>query len=183
MKKEKPAKGGWFSLRSNKREKAREKEEEREKNRVALERYLHYYTRYVNHSHSSELEKQIRIRANTKMSELQKQASTTSEVQYIFEGTEVLLECRNVLKWTYVVAYYLPETGPEKELFEYLQEDLEKTTESLSEILESNEAKPEDRLKALNIIQLARTQKDNLLRGVEQGLTEEFRQSQLATVS
>jgi len=135
LKKEKP-KTSWFSLRNSKKDKQKEKEEEREKNRIALERYIHYYTRFVNHSHSSELEKQIRVRASTKMNELQKEASTSSEVQYILDGTEMLLECRNVLKWTYVVAYYLPEVGPEKELFEYLQEDLEKTTESLSELLE-----------------------------------------------
>ncbi len=177
----------WFSLRSSKKDKQKEKEEEREKNRIALERYLHYYTRFLNHSHSSELEKQIRVRAITKMNELQKEASTSSEVQYILDGTEVLLECRNVLKWTYVVAYYLPESGPgknkkitwnwfdvEKELFEYLQEDLEKTTELLSELLEKNETGQDHRLRTMNVMQLSKTQKENLLKGVEQGLTEGY---------
>jgi len=174
LKKEKP-KSPWFSsLRTSKKDRQKEKEEEREKNRLALERYIHYYTRFLNHSHSSELEKQIRVRATAKMTELQKEASTSSEVHYLLDGTEVLLECRNVLKWTYVVAYYLPEVGPEKELFEYLQEDLEKTTESLSELLEKNEAGQDHRLKTLNIMQLSKTQRDNLLKGIEQGLTEGY---------
>ena len=161
-----------FKNATSKKDKIKEKEQEREKNRIQLERYLHYYERYVNHSHSSDLEKQIRTRAISKMNELQKLASTTSEVQYIIDGTEVLFECRNVLKYTYVSGYYLPESGPEKELFEYLQEDLEKTTELLSEILETSESTVDFRLKALNLIELSKTRKKNLLQGVEEGLTD-----------
>jgi len=78
-----------------------------------------------------------------------------------------------VLKYTYVFAYYLAESGPEKELFEYLQEDLEKTTEQLSETLESPACGQVHRLKSLNIIQLAKTRKANLLNAVDQGLTEQ----------
>jgi len=94
-------------------------------------------------------------------------------VQYILDGTEILLECRNVLKYTYVAAYYLPETGPVKELFEYLQMDLETTTEQLSEILEHSGCKSEDRLKAVNVMQLAQNRKTNLLTAIDQSLVEE----------
>jgi len=154
-------------------DKAREREMERERNKGALERYLHYYERFVNHSHSSELEKQIRNRASTRMGELQKEAATASEVQYILEGTEELLEARNVLKYTYVFSYIcLEERGPKRMLFELLQEDLEKTAEQLSEVLEITATGQVHRLKAVNIIQLARVQKSNLLTAVEQGLTE-----------
>jgi len=161
-----------FFSRKGKKEKAREREIQREKDRIALERFLHFFERYMNHSHSQELEKQIRTRASTYVNELQNEATTSSELQYILDGTEELLECRNALKYTYVFAFNLPEFGPEKELFEYLQEDLEKTTEQLSEILESPASGQVHRLKALNIIQLAKTRKANLLNGVEQGLTE-----------
>eukprot|EP01114_Cavostelium_apophysatum_P022118 TRINITY_DN789_c0_g1_i3.p1 TRINITY_DN789_c0_g1~~TRINITY_DN789_c0_g1_i3.p1 ORF type:complete len:582 (-),score=159.50 TRINITY_DN789_c0_g1_i3:140-1885(-) len=164
--------GGFFT-KGKKKDKAKEREEQREKNRIALERYLHYYERYLNHSHSRDLEKQFRDKAAVKMGELQKEATTSSEVQYILEGTEALLECRNVLKFTYVFAYYLPETGPKKELFEYLQEDLEKTTEQLAEIIEHSGVKRVDRLNALNVIQLATTRRANLIKSVEQGLTDE----------
>lgn len=156
----------------SKKDKYKEKELEREKNKLQLERYLHYYERYMNHKHSSELEKQIRNRAIKKMEELQKEAITTSEVQYILEGTEELIDCRNVLKYSYVFAYYLPETGPQKVLFEFLQEDLEKTTELLSEILETTSSTQSDRVKALNLIQLAKTRRINLLKSVEQGLND-----------
>jgi hypothetical protein len=93
-------------------------------------------------------------------------------VNYIMEGTEVLLECRSCLKYSYVFSYFLPEQGAKKALFELLQEDLEKTTESLSELLETAGKDPSVRLKALNLIQLAKTRKNNLVQAVEQGLTE-----------
>jgi len=151
-------------FKSGSKDKARLREEEKERHRIALERYLHFYERYTNHARSSELEQQLRIRADTIMIEIQQsEATTSSEVLYIREGTEVLLECRRALKFTYVVAYYLPESGTEKELFEYLQEDLEKITEQLSEVLESPGSGQVHRLKALNMIQLAKTRLNNLL--------------------
>jgi len=106
------------------------------------------------------------------MSELKQEAISSSEVNYIMEGTEILLECRSCLKYSYVFAYCLPEQGPQKVLFEFLQEDLEKTTENLSELLETAGKDPSIRLKALNLIQLAKTRKNNMIEAVNQGLTE-----------
>lgn len=51
---------------------------------------------------------------------------------------------------------------------------MEKTTELLSELLEKNETGQEHRLKTLNTMRLSKTQKENLLHGVEQGLTEGY---------
>jgi DNA polymerase III psi subunit len=79
-----------------------------------------------------------------------------------------------VLKYTYVTGYYIPEVSAERGLFEYLQEDLEKTTELLSEVLESSDIS-KDRFAALNVIQLAKNRKANLLKGVEEGLTPEVK--------
>src|SRR5688572_17755528 len=67
---------------NKKKDKQREREIEREKNRLALERYLHFLQRFANHSHSSELEKQIRTKATTKVTELQNEKTTSSELQY-----------------------------------------------------------------------------------------------------
>lgn len=165
LKQEKKSPGLVLLFKKNsKKEKLKQREEEKERHRLALERYLHFYERYVNHAKSCEFEKQLRHKADAKMTELQQsEASTTSEVAYIKEGTEVLLECRQALKYTYVVAYYLSESGSERELFEYLQEDLEKITEQLSEILEMPMSGQVHRVKALNLIQLAKTRLNNLL--------------------
>lgn len=190
----------------SKKDKIKEREEDRERHRIILERYLHYYSRFLNHSHSRDLEKQIMDKAVSKMNELQNSSafSTTSEVQYIIDGTNTLLECRNVLKYTYVYAYYLPDNNENYHLigsssnigstkpptlsltlFEYLQEALEKSTEQLSEVLETVGTtnteetaqlarSQEERLKALNIIAVASTRKSNLIKSVEQGPQDEF---------
>ena len=53
------------------------------------------------------------------------------------EATEQLILCRRVLQYSYVMGYYLDKSKTaEKNLFEYLQEDLEKHTNYLSELYE-----------------------------------------------
>ncbi|KAJ0399064.1 hypothetical protein P43SY_008684 [Pythium insidiosum] len=80
-----------------------------------------------------------------------------------------LIECRRVLKYTYVFGYYLPP-GKEKSLFEYLQENLEKNTEHLTGLSEM----PLDKMNRAEIVNYTRVTETflrNLLAGVEDGLT------------
>merc|ERR1712066_1088040 len=58
------------------------------------------------------------------------------ELQFLYDALRQVRACRRVLKWTYVYGYYLEEAGPEKNLFEHLQKNLEEKTESLHETLE-----------------------------------------------
>ena len=64
-----------------------------------------------------------------------------ADTKFIMEATEQLLNNRRVLQWSYVYGYYCgtdkkDAAGAEKNLFEYLQEDLEKHTNYLSELYE-----------------------------------------------
>jgi len=111
-------------------------EDEKERKRAALERYLHYYERFVNHDNSRKLETEMKTKAKTKMQEFQDVDATWAEVQFIDKGVDVLQECRGVLKFTYVFAYYFLEEGRQtpgaaKDLFEFLQEDLEKNNRKI----------------------------------------------------
>ncbi len=55
----------------------------------------------------------------------------------MIEATEQLILNRRVLQYSYVMGYYLDKSKQaEKNLFEYLQEDLEKHTNMLSELYE-----------------------------------------------
>lgn len=154
--------------RKEKKTKWQKLEEEREKKRQALKRYLHFYERYVNHEKSSKLGKVIRESAYQKMEDLQHDSSTRAEVQFIERGVEILLECHNVLKWSYVFAYNLPEEGSQKDLFDWLQTELEKTTEQLAEILESPSfIIPLKKAETIDLTILAQTKKDNLVRRLE----------------
>ena len=72
-------------------------------------------------------------------------------------------QCRSVLKYTYVLHYYMSES-PQKDLFEYLQEDLEKTAELLSETLENP---MKNKMNVVNLTVLAETRLNNLLDAVD----------------
>eukprot|EP01132_Coremiostelium_polycephalum_P003646 gene3646-4541_t len=55
--------------------------------------------------------------------------------EYLIDGINLVVECRHTLKYTYVYGFYITRDEREKELFEFLQEDLEKSAEHLCEIL------------------------------------------------
>ncbi|ELR17896.1 IBR domain containing protein [Acanthamoeba castellanii str. Neff] len=128
--------------------------EEKEKNaddaRVSLQRYMHYYERYKAHNDSSMLEAQMRVQLLDKVSVLLEKTGTFTsyEEKWLARALDMLFECRRVLKWSYVLAYFI--FGPEgkkmvdqeankahKMLFEDHQEQLEITTEILSKKLET----------------------------------------------
>ena len=65
----------------------------------------------------------------------------------------MVIDCRRVLKYTYVFGYYLdPKKNKMKELFENLQEHLEKFTEQLSEMTEL----PVDQMDRTEIVNVTR---------------------------
>ena len=75
-----------------------------------------------------------------------------------------------MLKYTYVFAYYLDD-GPEKTLFEYLQQQLESSTEHLSELSELPPLEKVDRAQVVNFSRITTQFMHNLLQGVANGLT------------
>jgi len=102
---------------------------------------------------------------------LQSEQSTLAEVKFIETATEMVLECQNALKYSYVYSYYLEDNGAEKHIFVFLQEELEKTTQTLAEILDSASILRR-RTETVDLTKLAQTKKDNLVRGVDHGLIE-----------
>ena len=73
-------------------------------------------------------------------------------------------------KYSYVIGYYL-EDEASKNLFEYLQEDLEKTVEQLSEALEVQEKTKltdimKDKVKIITMTKVAKTRLGNFLLAV-----------------
>jgi len=49
------------------------------KSRQSLERYLHYYNRYANHEHSAKLDKDIYLKTEKKMQQLQNSSGESME--------------------------------------------------------------------------------------------------------
>ena len=102
-----------------------------------LNRYLHYYKRFHEHSQAQDFARKSIKETEARMILLQEQNSDTvwTDVEFLKAANKQLVECRNVLKYSYVFAYYLPD-GDKKTRFEYHQEMLERFTENLSELSE-----------------------------------------------
>lgn len=94
-------------------------------------------------------------------------------VQFVQQGTDEAIQCRTLLKWTYVLAHAIPDSAPAKERFLYLQRDLESKTERLSELLESDAEKlldQEIRREILALVGVLTQTRRNLLGGVDDEL-------------
>ena len=123
------------------------------KSRQSLERYLHYYNRYANHEQSAKLDKDLWLKTERKMMNLQTASGMSwIEVQFLDNSSQALQQCRQTLKWTYAFAYYLQRNNL-TEIFEDNQKDLEMAVESLSEMFE----KPTTELAALKVEMMDKT--------------------------
>jgi ariadne-1 len=123
------------------------------KSRQSLERYLHYYNRYANHEQSAKLDKDIYLKTEKKMTQLQISTGMSwIEVQFLDKASQALQQCRQTLKWTYAFAYYLARNNL-TEIFEDNQKDLEMAVENLSEMFE----KPIDQLESLKVEMMDKT--------------------------
>lgn len=92
-----------------------------DRSKAELERYLFYYQRYDNHDKAGKFAARNRETTQKRMAELQSSsASSWSDVSFLETAADALLECRRVLKYSYVLGYYMAD-GKEKELFEHLQ--------------------------------------------------------------
>jgi ariadne-1 len=142
--------------------------------KAELDRYLHYYKRYANHEQSGRLAVRNQSLTESRMVALQESLVNTSwiDVQFLKGAAEQLVVCRRVLKYTYCFAYYLPE-GKEKNLFEYLQENLEKNTEHLTGLTEMP-IEQINRAEMINYTRVTERFLQNLLQGVSEGLTTEY---------
>ena len=123
------------------------------KSRQSLERYLHYYNRYANHEQSARLDKDLYLKTEKKMTNLQSASGMSwIEVQFLETASQALQQCRQTLKWTYAFAYYLKRNNL-TEIFEDNQRDLEMAVESLSEMFE----KPTTELADLKVDMMDKT--------------------------
>lgn len=147
----------------------KDKESNKAASRSALERYLHHFTRYMNHDASIKLEAKTRQRAEDTIRALQEKnpdSAQWSDVSFVQRGVECAIQCRTVLKWTYVLAFYLEDKAPEKELFCFMQADLESRTERLSELLEKPvETLIENKAEILALAGAASNARQKLLKG------------------
>ncbi|KAK9377523.1 uncharacterized protein V1513DRAFT_422787 [Lipomyces chichibuensis] len=143
----------WYNCSRYDEKSGVEARDNQAKSRASLERYLHYYNRYANHEQSAKLDKDLYLRTEKKMTQLQSTSGMSwIEVQYLAQASAVLQQCRQTLKWTYAFAFYL-EQNNQTHLFEDNQKDLEMAVEQLSELFE----KPIQELAGLKVTVMDKT--------------------------
>jgi ariadne-1 len=143
----------WYNCNRFEEKSGYEARDAQAKSRQSLERYLHYYNRYANHEQSAKLDKDIYLKTEKKMTQLQNTTGMSGiEVQFMDSASQALQQCRQTLKWTYAFAYYLARNNL-TEIFEDNQKDLEMAVENLSEMFE----KPIDQLKGLKVEMMDKT--------------------------
>ncbi|MCJ1338539.1 hypothetical protein MMC09_003828 [Bachmanniomyces sp. S44760] len=143
----------WYNCNRFEEKSGHEARDAQAKSRQSLERYLHYYNRYANHEQSAKLDKDLYLKTEKKMINLQTASGLSwIEVQFLDTASQALQQCRQTLKWTYAFAFYLARNNL-TEIFEDNQKDLEMAVESLSEMFE----KPTAELAGLKVDILDKT--------------------------
>lgn len=130
-----PHGSSWYSCNRYNEDNAKAARDAQDRSRAALQRYLFYCNRYMNHMQSLKFENKLYEMVKVKMEEMQQHNMSWIDVQFLKEGVDVLCQCRQTLMNTYVFAFYLMKNN-ESQIFEDNQKDLETATEKLSEYLE-----------------------------------------------
>eukprot|EP01128_Nolandella_sp_AFSM9_P006704 TRINITY_DN350_c0_g4_i1.p1 TRINITY_DN350_c0_g4~~TRINITY_DN350_c0_g4_i1.p1 ORF type:complete len:601 (-),score=133.46 TRINITY_DN350_c0_g4_i1:125-1927(-) len=158
---------------SKKRNQILQMEEEREVKKVALERYLTYFHKFLEFETAVGKAEEFIAKASEKMDELQSESHTLAEVLFIQKAAETSNSCHRVLRNSFIYAYYLEEleSGTEKQLFDFIQTELEKTTSLLVTMMDAP-GLMKRRAEIMNLTYLAKTKQDNLLSSVANGLEE-----------
>jgi len=130
-----PHGSSWYNCNRYDEDEAKNNRDQQESSRSALQRYLFYCNRYMNHLQSLKFESKLYAMVKDKMEEMQQHNMSWIEVQFLKKSLDILCECRRTLMYTYVFAYYLKKNN-QSAIFEDNQKDLESATEQLSEYLE-----------------------------------------------
>jgi len=176
------ATGGYYNC--NKYDKSKEAKEEDVRAadaKTELEAYMFYYHRYESHRNAMKIADEQRKNAAKKEGELLAKFEVRSaDTKFLIEATEQLIGNRRVLQYSYVYGYYLDKKSQERNLFEYLQEDLEKHTNHLSTLYETPVEKIEDyhafikwKEQVTNYTRITKKFLDNFVEGVAGGLTSQ----------
>lgn len=94
---------------------------------------------------------------------------TNTDPEFFLEAAELLVECRRVLKYTYVYGYYMKESLC-KNLFEYQQASAEGITERLSELFHTPvDVIAKSPLEFVNYVRVTKKFISNLVKSIEEG--------------
>jgi ariadne-1 len=106
--------------------------------KLELERYVHFFERYHGHGKGMEYAREQSDKMKIRLDCLD--SHSKHEIEFLEQAIKVLdavVDCRRVLKYTYVMGCFLDQHDPKIQLFQHQQEMLEKNTEQLSHYTET----------------------------------------------
>ncbi|XP_074271027.1 putative E3 ubiquitin-protein ligase ARI5 [Silene latifolia] len=134
--------GGYYQCNIyNSAKKSGKYDDEEEKRKTAektLQKYLHHYERWISNHNSRQRAIDDLSKTKTDLNKLSdKFKITDTELVFMIEAWEQIVECRRVLKWTYAYGFYLQDRlVAKKTLFECLQGQAEACLERLHQCVE-----------------------------------------------
>lgn len=181
--------GGFYSCNRYeelKREAAfEESERRREIAKQSLRRYTHYYERWTSNESSrkkalSDLHQMQNVISETLSNKL---GLSETGLQFITDAWLQIVECRQVLKWTYAYGYYLPlHEKTKRQFFEYLQGHAETALEHLHKCAEKElqchiDDEPftdfgEFSAKLVNLTKVTKNYFEKIVQALENGLSD-----------
>eukprot|EP01107_Rhizomastix_libera_P012630 TRINITY_DN3211_c0_g1_i1.p1 TRINITY_DN3211_c0_g1~~TRINITY_DN3211_c0_g1_i1.p1 ORF type:complete len:547 (+),score=126.21 TRINITY_DN3211_c0_g1_i1:52-1692(+) len=135
--------GGFYSCNKYEASEAKKVDDIAAKEREDLKRYEHHFTRFFNYERDLKITDKKRADAKQKMEEFRLEGvNDPSSSRYgmnpsfILEGVELELQCRHLLMYSYIIAYFMDESGKscDKDFFLFRQANLEGITERLAEM-------------------------------------------------
>eukprot|EP01128_Nolandella_sp_AFSM9_P003276 TRINITY_DN1398_c0_g1_i2.p1 TRINITY_DN1398_c0_g1~~TRINITY_DN1398_c0_g1_i2.p1 ORF type:complete len:508 (-),score=45.73 TRINITY_DN1398_c0_g1_i2:100-1623(-) len=173
--------GGYYNCNKYDASQAKDEDLSATAIKTELDHYMFYYHRYESHHNAMKIAETQIGNAEAMCEEILTEFRVRDQdTQFIHDAAKQLLANYRVLANSYVYGFYL-EGASEKNLFEYIQEDLEKYTTRLSELFELPLARLNEdydkflewREKVTNATRVTFGYLDKFVRGVAQGLTTE----------
>ena len=108
--------------------------------KLHLEKWQYYSEKYANNVMSQKLEGKIGLKVESMGEELSKlEGCTPMDAEVLRTASVQLAECRRVLKYTYMHAYFMKNNN-ERKVFEYRQKQFEAVVDRISEVFELPDA-------------------------------------------
>lgn len=95
-----------------------------------LEKYTHYFNLFINHNRSIKIAEKQKIEIVNKFDNHQ-------NLDTILKSFDAIINTRKLLKNSYIIGFYMDKDSPEKQLFEFHQEMLDKNIDKLHGLIEN----------------------------------------------
>ena len=141
-------------------------EELRIKAKLELDRYMHYYQRFQAHDIALRFAIKQRVATAALLDSYHESGSSLVDLQFIRDAAELVISCRRILKYTYVMGFYMEKDAGCRQLFERHQEMLEENTETLHGFTEQKDLRKLDKQEVVNFTRITERFRDSLLEDI-----------------